>query len=40
MPIPLILGGIAIVAGLAGAGAHINAKENREKARLYSQQLY
>ncbi len=33
MPIPLILGGIAIVAGLAGAGAHINAKENREKAK-------
>lgn len=33
MPIPFILGGIAIVAGLAGAGAHINASEKRDKAK-------
>lgn len=33
MPIPFILGGIAVAAGLLGAAAHVSASETRKKAK-------
>ncbi len=33
MPIPFILGGIAIAAGVLGAGAHISASDKRKEAQ-------
>lgn len=36
MPIPFILGGLALAAGVLGAGAHLSAKDTKEKAqRIY-----
>lgn len=43
MPIPLLLGGLAIAAGVIGAGGHLSAKETNEKAQRVSenaQELY
>lgn len=43
MPIPLLLAGLGVAAGVIGAGGHLSAKETNEKAQRRAeaaQELY
>lgn len=38
MPVPFLLAGLGVAAGIVGAGGHINAKEINEKAEIVSEE--
>ena len=37
MPIPFLLAGLGVAAGVIGAGGHLSAKETNERAQRVSQ---
>ena len=37
MPIPILLAGLGVAAGVIGAGGHLSAKETNERAQRVSQ---